>query len=295
MKKAWLIVLCLAVAVAFAAPAVAKIPSRGKPVPRRGLDLHRQRRQRGAGRRRLRLQARRPRHQRPASPRRSRRSSSRPRPSRSTARLTIDNTFNSDSDIYLTAEGGGITINGATIRANDHLILECKPALCPINIQNSVIRTPDQSRAADQRRHPGHRPRRRHHRELHVLRQEQGRRVLDGRQDRTGICGGGPGGCRGSAASRQVRQPLCGPSGHPLPRSSRARSPSPTPPPSRAVCIPGPHGGGLRRGRQRVPGQRVPGRRSRKQRDHLPQPLRHHVEDGQHQPQERDHHGQGRR
>ena len=141
MKKAWLIGLCLAATGALAMPAAAKIPSPGNPCPAAGSTFTV-----NAGNAGLvadgfdckfvdlvitasitpttatlvftakTIQVNGP--------------------------LTIDNNFNSDSDIYLTGEGGGITINGATIRANDHLILECKPALCPINIQSSVISSP---------------------------------------------------------------------------------------------------------------------------------------------------------
>jgi hypothetical protein len=56
--------------------------------------------------------------------------------------VTMDNAFNSVSDIFLRAEGGSIAITNATIRANDRLIIECKPALCTINIQSSVISAP---------------------------------------------------------------------------------------------------------------------------------------------------------
>jgi len=142
MKRAWFIALFLAAAVAVATPAAAKIPSAGNPCPAAGLtftviagnaglvadgfdckfvDLV---------------------------------INASITPTISTLGfnaktiqvnpgVTIDNTFSSDSDIFLTAEGGGIIVDGATIRANDHLILECKTNLCPITIKNnSVIRSP---------------------------------------------------------------------------------------------------------------------------------------------------------
>ena len=142
MRKVWIAVLSLAVAAAFASPAAAKIPSAGNPCPANGstfvVDTPAEAAliADGFDCKFVHLEIR-----------------TSVTPTIATlvinaatisvqGPLTIDNTFSSDSDIFLTAEGGGIIVNNATIRANDHLILECKSNLCPITIDNSVISTP---------------------------------------------------------------------------------------------------------------------------------------------------------